>query len=124
MFFCENCDNMLYIKVDENDGLKYSCKLCLSEYNLSELNKDNKCVYKQNYDTNSYSYKTHVNDNIFNDPTLPRINNLDCINKNCPTYTQGKDKEILYIKYSKKDLKFIYCCTVCKTKWTSSETKN
>lgn len=124
MFFCENDDNMLYIKINENEGLKYYCKLCLSEYKLEELNKKNKCVYKQNYDTNTYSHITHINDNIFNDPTLPRINNLDCINKDCETHTKGKDKEILYIKYSKKDLIFIYCCTVCKTKWTSSETKN
>ena len=124
MFFCTNDNNMLYIKIDKDEKLKYYCKLCLSEYKLNELNKKDKCVYKQNYNTNSYSYVTHTNDNIFNDPTLPRINNLDCINKDCETHTKGKDKEILYIKYSKKDLKFIYCCTVCKTKWTSSETKN
>tara|TARA_Y100000389_G_C17306022_1_gene435461 strand:- start:223 stop:597 length:375 start_codon:yes stop_codon:yes gene_type:complete len=124
MYFCENDDNMLYIKINENEGLKYYCKLCLSEYKLDELNKKDKCVYKQNYNTGSYSHVTHINDNIFNDPTLPRINNMECINKNCETHTKGKDKEILYIKYSKKDLKFVYCCTVCKTKWSSSETKN
>ena len=40
MLFCENDDNMLYIKVD-NDGdnktnLIYYCKLCGEEYNMKE----------------------------------------------------------------------------------------
>ena len=35
MNFCENDDNMLYIKIDDEDEtLKYYCKLCLTEYSL------------------------------------------------------------------------------------------
>ena len=37
MFFCENDNNMLYIKIDDNDKLKYYCKLCMEEYDLDKL---------------------------------------------------------------------------------------
>lgn len=125
MNFCENDDNMLYIKIDdEDDTLKYYCKLCLTEYSLGDINKESKCVYKQNYNTKFYSYRTYVNDNIYNDPTLPRINNLKCINENCDTNTKGTPKEVIYIKYDKNDMRYLYCCTVCKTKWTSSNVKD
>ncbi len=83
MFFCTNDNNMLYIKIDEKEKLKYYCKLCLEEYELENLEGNNKeCVYKQNYNTNTYSYKTFVNDNIYEDPTLPTITNIKCVNVN------------------------------------------
>ena len=124
MFFCENDGNMLYIKIDDKEKLKYTCKLCNSEYDVEELNKDKtqNCIYKHNYDTNNYSFKTYVNDNIFNDPTLPRLGNLKCINDECKTNTEGMAKEVVYIKYSKEDMLYLYCCARCKTRWTSANT--
>jgi DNA-directed RNA polymerase subunit M/transcription elongation factor TFIIS len=116
--FCPNDDNMLYIKLDDQSNLKYYCNLCKAEYETK-----NKCVFKQNYDVNSYSHKTYVNENIFEDPTLPRLGNIKCINDECPTNKQGVAKEVLYIKYSKKDMLYLYCCAVCKHKWTSSNTE-
>ena len=124
MFFCENDGNMLYIKIDDKEKLKYTCKLCNSEYDVEELNKDKtrNCIYKHNYDTNNYSFKTYVNDNIFNDPTLPRLGNLKCINDECKTNTEGMAKEVVYIKYSKEDMLYLYCCARCKTRRTSANT--
>ena len=81
MLFCENDDNMLYIKVDDNSNLIYYCKLCGEEYNMKDLNLDQKatqCVYKHNYNTKNYSYKTFINKNMFKDPTLPRVKNIKC----------------------------------------------
>ena len=78
--FCPNDDNMLYIKLDDQSNLKYYCNLCKEEYEAN-----NKCVFKQNYDVNSYSHKTYVNENIFEDPTLPRLGNIKCINDECDT---------------------------------------
>ena len=124
MFFCENDNNMLYIKVNNND-LKYYCKLCLTEYDLKNLKGSTKCIYKQNYNINKYSYKTFLNDNIFEDKTLPVINNLECINSDCITHKDKKIiKEVLYIKYNTIDMKFIYFCNHCKTKWFSNDEKN
>ncbi len=126
MFFCKNDDNMLYIKVDDNDKLIYHCKLCEEEYNVNDLNKNSKninCVYKQNYRTTNYSYKTFINNNIFLDPTLPRIKNIKCPYEDCESNTKNEKKEVIYIKYNSKDLEFIYCCTLCQKKWTSANTK-
>lgn len=124
MFFCENDGNMLYIKIDDQENLKYYCKLCSSEYDVSDLSSSNKtkCIYKHNYNTNSYSFKTYVNDSIFNDPTLPRLNNLKCVNEKCKTNTEGLVKDVVYIKYSKDDMLYLYCCSRCKVRWTSSNT--
>ena len=126
MFFCENDDNMLYIKIDDDSNLIYYCKLCGEEYNINQLNKDEKnknCVYKQNYQTKNYSYKTFINKNMFKDPTLPRVKDLKCPYVDCESNTQGKDKEVIYIKYNSQDMAFLYCCTLCEKKWTSSNVK-
>ena len=120
MFFCENDNNKLYIKIDDDESLKYYCKLCMSEYNLEDLNKKNNCVSKQTYNNKSYLHKTFINDNLFDDPTLPRVTNLKCINDNCKSNTEGVQSEIIYIKYDKLELKFLYCCAHCKQKWTSN----
>ena len=124
MFFCENDNNMLYMKIN-NNTLSYYCKLCLKDYDLKDLKGSNKCIYKQNYNMNKYSYKTYINEHIFEDKTLPIINNLDCINSECVTNKdKNKEKEIIYIKYNKKDLKFIYFCCHCKTQWYGNNEKN
>ena len=113
MKFCNYCDNMLYPKVD--DSFKNYCKNCNTEFE-----REDKCVYKQNYDKKTYSSLSYINDYIFDDPRNPRINNITCINDECDTNTKGTEKEVIYIKYDKNDMKFIYCCAVCKKIWVSS----
>ena len=129
MYFCENCANMLYIKIDDKEHLQYNCKYCNCVYEVEDLSKgkskkkDDNCIYKHNHNTDSYSFKTHINDTMFSDPTIPRLNNLKCINDKCPTNTQGVPKEVLYIKYNSEDMLYLYCCAKCKTHWTSSFTR-
>ena len=64
------------IKINDKKLVHY-CKLCLTEYDLKELNGSTKCIYRKNYNLNKVSYKTYLNENIFQDKTLPIINNLD-----------------------------------------------
>tara|TARA_B100000795_G_C22724310_1_gene408784 strand:- start:19 stop:405 length:387 start_codon:yes stop_codon:yes gene_type:complete len=126
MFFCENDDNMLYIKIDDDSKLIYHCKLCGEEYSLKDLNPDEQnrnCVYKQNYRTKNYSYKTFINKNMFKDPTLPRIKDIKCPYDDCKSNTEGVKKEVIYIKYNVQDMGFLYSCTLCEKKWTSSNVK-
>ena len=126
MFFCNNDDNMLYIKIDDDSNLIYHCKLCGEEYSIKDLNPDEKnrnCVYKQNYQIKNYSYKTFINKNIFKDPTLPRIKDIKCPYNDCESNTEEKDKEVIYLKYNTQDMDFLYCCTLCNKKWTSSSVK-
>ncbi len=122
MFFCKNDGQKLYIKTQDQEQLKYYCKLCNTEYDVDELSdsKQNLCIYKQDYTKNN-THKTYVNDIIFQDPTLPRLGNLKCINKKCPTNTEGASKEVVFIKL--EDMTYLYCCTKCKTQWTNSFTR-
>lgn len=124
MFFCENDGNMLRKKIKDGKKLIYYCLLCEAEYDVDELSdsSQNKCIFKHNYNSNNLSYKTYINENIFHDKTLPRIN-LKCINDKCPTNTQGAAKEVIYIKYNQEDMQYVYACTHCKQVWTNSETQ-
>ena len=80
---CGNDGNILYESISDNK-LKYVCYLCGEEYDIENLsNKKSKCVYKQNYNVNQYSYKTYVNENIYEDPTIPTATNIKCINVKC-----------------------------------------
>ena len=125
MFFCENDGNMLRKKIKDQKKLIYYCLHCESEYDVDELSKSkqNKCIFKQNYNTNNLSYKTYVNENIFHDKTLPRIN-LKCVNDKCPTNTDGTPREVIYIKYNQEDMQYVYACAHCKEIWTNSDTQN
>ncbi len=124
MFFCENDGNMLRKKIKDGKKLIYYCLLCEAEYDVDELsdNSQNKCIFKHNYNSNNLSYKTYINKNIFHDKTLPRIN-LKCVNDKCPTNTEGKPKEVIYIKYNQKDMLYVYACCTCKQVWTNSSIK-
>ena len=53
MKFCNYCDNMLYPKVD--DTFKNYCKNCNTEFE-----REDKCVYKQNYDKKTYSSLSYI----------------------------------------------------------------
>jgi len=77
------------------------------------------------------NYKNKINKYTKLDPTLPRITTIDCPNKECASNTtEGKsqtpqeEKEILYIRYDDKNMKFVYMCAVCDTIWRTENKKN
>ena len=127
MNFCENCDNMLYMKIitkeqsdsDEsenkdkqetqlNNKIIYYCRCCNNEY--PDLYKKNSCIFKLNYNLESITKNSFINDYIYDDITLPRAENIKCPNKDCP----GKSKpDIKYIQYDKDEMKYIYICNSC-----------
>lgn len=114
MKFCDYCDNMLYPKVDD-DTFKNYCKNCNTTFE-----REDKCVFKQNYDKKSFSSHSFINKYISIDPRNPRSNKIPCINEDCDTNTKGTEKEVIYMKYESDEMKFAYCCAVCKTTWLSS----
>ena len=108
MNFCPKCRFMLYtkrVKDDSEDSsdsenyiLKNYCKNCdwEGEYNNSEGDKIT--VYKQNY-TNEFLTETALlSQYTINDPTLPRISNIKCVNTNCLTNLQVDDRDIYHCK--------------------------
>jgi len=73
---------MLYLKNDSKGNLVYFCRNC------GEVNKNvkiNKCVYNIKYFHDDYVHKYSNNKQLINDPTLPRLKNIKCINPECVT---------------------------------------
>jgi aspartate carbamoyltransferase regulatory subunit len=45
-----------------------------------------------------------------------------CPNKDCPTNTDGVEREIIYIRYDDSNMKYIYLCSTCDTVWQTNDT--
>lgn len=120
MKFCVHCNNMYYIKIDEKDSnkLAYYCRHCQHNDLLNE--GDSICVMNTQLDKGSVVSNTInvVNKYTKSDPTLPRIFTLPCPNKECITNTvPDSEREVLYIRYDDKNLKYMYMCCKCDTSW-------
>ena len=78
--FCNKCNNLLYIKNKETNELEYYCRNC---DNIEEYKEDDYCVYENKINNDFYIHNIINNKWLIKDPTLPVLNNIDCINKNC-----------------------------------------
>mgnify|MGYP006278143157 CR=1 FL=1 len=118
MLFCDVCENMMYITLDEENKLQYKCKNCMNALDASSAERDQSLVLRKSYIDDETKYKQYVNPNIKYDPTLPRVNAIPCANPNC-TKPRGEDNEVIYVKYDKDNLRFMYYCCFCETFWKS-----
>ena len=100
MHFCNNCENMLYIRLSdeesESNKLIYYCRNCGNTEDT--FSKKNICVLENNYKHSESNIKQDINEYTKYDPTLPRINNIKCPNTSCksnlPEASQN-DKEVI-----------------------------
>lgn len=130
MKFCQNCDNLLYLKItepaqekaaeseesestsveqgleQEKCELKYVCRMCNEVYNSDESDS---CVFNINFNLDNIKKNSFINEFIYDDITLPRAEGIKCPNANCP----DSKPEIVYIQYDKENMKFIYVCLSC-----------
>ena len=122
MHFCSMCQNMYYIRIndDNTNKLVYYCRNCGNEDNL--LSTDNVCVSKTQIKKNEQTFNHIINKYTKLDPTLPRINNILCPNQDCLTNTKNESREIIYIRYDDTNMKYIYLCSTCDTVWQMSDT--
>ena len=121
MKFCENCDNMLYLKIqdiaesdqgevtDKKCNLKYVCRKCNEEYNSDPSDS---CVFNIDFNLDNIKKNSFINDFIYDDITNPRAEGIKCPNVNCP----DPKPEIIYIQYDKENIKYIYVCLSCYRK--------
>jgi DNA-directed RNA polymerase subunit M/transcription elongation factor TFIIS len=124
MYFCEKCDNMYYIKIgdeSESNQLIYYCRNCGHEN--KELNNSNICVSKTivNGSGTAENMSHFINEYTKFDPTLPRITTIKCPNQSCKSNSNVDDdkieREVLYIRYDDDNMKYVYLCCHCDTKW-------
>ena len=115
--FCDKCFNLLFIHLDEEDKLIYSCKICK---NVLPYNKVDNCIYTstfEGFDTSSFINK---NKYITHDKTLPSIQsniNIKCPNEDCKTNEEEGENSFKYIKYDNDSIKYMYICETCGQKW-------
>lgn len=121
MHFCSNCKNMYYIKIDEDNpnSLLYYCRNCGNEDSL--ITEDNICVSKTQIKKGEKSFSHFINKYTKLDPTLPRVNNILCPNKDCPTNTKNEAREIIYIRYDDLNINYVYLCSTCDTTWKTED---
>ncbi len=67
----------------------------------------------------SESYLTEINEFTKSDPRLPHVKNLKCPNGACASRTGQAESDVIYKRTDAANMKYIYICTVCDTKWKS-----
>ena len=134
MHFCTTCQNMYYIRIDNDNPNKliYYCRNCGNEDDL--MMTENTTVSKTNVKKGQQTFYNIINKYTKLDPTLPRINNVLCPNSECKTNkhggheekneeenSTGGGREILYIRYDEINMKYVYLCSTCDTVWKTEE---
>jgi DNA-directed RNA polymerase subunit M/transcription elongation factor TFIIS len=117
MEFCEVCDNMLYMKTNENKNLVKYCKHC--EFSKVETNVNSVKIAETIYTEDDLLYNQNINKYLRYDPTLRRINDsqVKCPNTQCPTAEGEKQQQVVYIKYHPQNMKYLYICDHCGHIW-------
>jgi DNA-directed RNA polymerase subunit M/transcription elongation factor TFIIS len=121
MHFCNNCGNMYYVRLlnETSDKLIYYCRKCDNK-DETKMNNDDICVSKTHIKNVSQTYKNIINEYTKLDPTLPRINNINCVNKKCDSNNNKAEKEIIYLRYDDNNMKYVYLCSVCDKIWLNN----
>ena len=125
MHFCKKCENMYYIRLEDSDSSKliYYCRKCGDENDL--ISEDNMCVSFTNLKREENKYYHIVNKYTKLDPTLPRINNIECPNEECTSRAENPNErsknEIIYMRYDNEDIKYVYICVNCDSLWTTNK---
>jgi len=117
MHFCIKCDNMYYLKLNNDESLIYYCRTC--GYEDDTLADSNISVSKTQLRRNEQKHNYVVNEYSKLDPTLPRINTIKCPNQNCNSNTKEVPREVLYIRYDDINMKYVYMCAVCDFVWNT-----
>ena len=121
MKFCTKCDNMYYIGINVNDTNKiiYYCRNC--KYKDENLTEEGICVLNTQLKKGEQNFNHIINKYTKQDPTLPRIYNIKCPNKECKSNVEDTKTEVIYMRYDDDNLKYLYICVDCDTVWKTVE---
>jgi DNA-directed RNA polymerase subunit M/transcription elongation factor TFIIS len=113
--FCPTCRYYLYLNQDDKT-LRRVCRNC----GYQEEDKMGGLILEIDLkEKTSEGYKILLNEFTKQDPTLPHVDTIKCPNEGCGSNTSGKPRDVIYIKYDATNMKFLYICNVCDTKWRS-----
>lgn len=116
MRFCDSCGNKY-----DHEGMYEVCKTCGTRREFKPANLNEALVSETNFRSGSSTAGSGITVNRYtiNDPTLPRLNMIQCPNAECVSNTSDVPKNVIYIKTDPAQLKFQYVCVNCDMKWTS-----
>ena len=114
MEFCEICDNMLYLRAEEDNVLVKYCKRKDCGFTKQVESGVSLKVSQTIYSEDQLLYDQYQNKYLRHDPTLPRIRDpgLTCPNKECSA-PRDAPPQIIYIKYQTTNMRYMYCCDYC-----------
>lgn len=119
---CPICQNMLKLKLDAVDGTKWICLRCGYNKEFKPTSSEEALVLETTFAEKGASAKqvhSVLNDFTLLDPTMPHLKTVGCPNTECPTRADPSKRDVLYIKTDAVNLKYQYCCMICKTQWAS-----
>ncbi len=119
MRFCDSCGNKF-----DHDGRHEVCTSCGIRREFKPRTLEEALVSETNFRSGGSSAVGSgitVNKYTVNDPTLPRVNTIQCPKPECPSNTNRDTvpSNVIYIKTDPAQLKFQYVCVNCSMKWTS-----
>jgi len=125
MKFCPDCENLLITKIADidttdnpNNLVSYFCNNCSYSEDLKIKNKEtNKCVYYNKKGVVSSKIDANVIPFLDLDPTLPRINNLQCPNTECESVKESITNDVRYIQIDSDTMTYLYKCNHCQQTW-------
>ena len=87
--FCPDCESLLFIRQTKDEGessfnLVKKCSVCGWEKTVDD-DQTNKPIYESKGGKTTLILSDHDIEEILQDPTLPRINNIPCVNPLCAT---------------------------------------
>lgn len=113
--FCPLCDCYLWLKLDdETNKLQFECKNCNNI--IDHQHEKSLCVLSTEFSDDDSTYQQYINKYLKHDPTLPRVNNIKCVNPAC-TKSPGDENEVIFVKYDFANMKYLYHCVHCEHFW-------
>jgi len=117
---------MYYIGLNANDTnkLTYYCRYC---GNVDEtIAESGECVINTQLKKTENKFNHIINEYTKLDPSLPRMHNIQCPNTDCKSNKNASSSEktpseVIYVRYDDDNMKYLYLCAVCDTKWTTSD---
>jgi DNA-directed RNA polymerase subunit M/transcription elongation factor TFIIS len=122
--FCKICRYYLYLEEttvqpdDEKEAtvqLRRICRNC----GYQEVMNGGLILELDLKEKTSEGYKILMNEFTKDDPTLPHVHTITCPNEGCESNTSDKDPDVIYLKYDVVNMKYLYICNICDTRWRS-----
>jgi hypothetical protein len=123
MEFCPDCKNYLFLKTqqkeDESIEVINQCSNCNYLDVVDMKKRDTTCLYENNYNIDMLQYLVRKKNLLKYDPTIPHIDIIPCINKECPSKNGDVKNDIFYVSLDNKRLYNLYVCNNCMVHWTN-----